>query len=148
MHPQQQLGIGGPVGPAAARLHTVDARVHPAYPRGRAVGGVRAPIGDRADIVDGPPQASPRVVPIGGVMGDTGHGQRVHRLQEQRPDPGDDHARVAVYPPGHAGRSEQADIPVRLRRLCARSRARVHPMPLVSHSRILARDVMESNDAR
>src|SRR5829696_9897863 len=44
-------------------------------------------------------QSAPRVAPVIGVVGDAGHGERVQRLKEQRPQTADVHGGVGVYAP-------------------------------------------------
>ena len=53
--------------------------------------------GDGQEVA-GALQPSPRVAPVAGVVGDAGHRQRVHRLQQQCPQPADEHRRIAVHP--------------------------------------------------
>jgi hypothetical protein len=43
-------------------------------------------------------QSTPRVVTVVGVLGDTGHGQRMQRLQQQRTQSADEHRGVGVHP--------------------------------------------------
>jgi hypothetical protein len=44
------------------------------------------------------------------VLVDTGHGERVQRLEQQRPQTGDGPGQVGVQPPGHAAGTEQAVV--------------------------------------
>ena len=57
-----------------------------------------------------PLQAAEGVAAERGVVGDTGHRQRVQGLQHEGPQAPDQGGQLAVDPPGHAVRSEQAVV--------------------------------------
>ena len=62
------------------------------------------------DVGGRPPEPAGRVTPIHRMVGDPGHRQWVHGLQQQGPHPADQHGGVAVDPPARTARAEQAGI--------------------------------------
>ena len=42
-------------------------------------------------------QSPPRIGAVVGMLGDTGHGERMQRLQQQRPEPADEHRSVGMH---------------------------------------------------
>ena len=63
--------------------------------------------GDREEGA-GALQPAPRVAAVVGVLGDSRHGERVQRLEEQRPQAADEHRGVGVHPPDRAVLGEPA----------------------------------------
>jgi len=98
VHPPQQVWVGGGVGPAVRR-GAADPLVHVSN-RGdhllRVVAGAEG--GDREEVA-GALQPAPGVTLEARVLRDTCHRQRVQRLEQQCPDPADEHRGVAVHPP-------------------------------------------------
>ena len=66
------------------------------------------------DVVGRADQPAPRVGAEVAVGEDPVHRDRVDRLQQQRPQPGERHRGVGVHPPGHAGGPVQAGVGVLL----------------------------------
>ncbi len=108
VHPQQQVRVVHPERPAGLGL---DPRAQPPVQRPQRGAGrlglAARPEGDRAQPLAGALQPAPGVLPVGGVCLEAGHDQRMRGLQQQRPEPGHDHRRVAVDPPGDRARAEQ-----------------------------------------
>ena len=63
----------------------------------RTLGLRRRSEGGGREEVGGALEPSPRVAPVVGVLRDTGHRQRVQRLEQQRPQPADEHRGVGVH---------------------------------------------------
>ena len=102
-----QLGVGRRV-PAAVGCDALDPAVHPQHLGHCGLRLRRRAVGRGADELRGPAQAPERVVPVAGVVGHAGHGQRVQGLEQQGAHPADDHGgQVAVDLAGDAvGRHE------------------------------------------
>ena len=101
MHPFQQVRIGGRIRPTVGR----DA-VYPPMNSPDAIDGAlgvdrrtECRLGQKGA---GALQSTPRVVAIVGVLGDTGHGQGMQRLQQQGPQPADEHRGVSMHPADRA----------------------------------------------
>jgi hypothetical protein len=58
------------------------------------------------NVVRRPLDAPPRIPAIAGMTRHPGHGQRMQRLQHQRPDPAREHRRIRVHPPDRVGGRE------------------------------------------
>ena len=115
VHPQQQRGISRGVGTAGHGVRAPDVLVDgPDPPGGPARAGPVA-VGDGRDVGRRGGQPADRVAPPVAVLVDAGHGQRVQRLDQHRPQPRDRGGQVGGQPPGHAGRPEEPVVfwPVR-----------------------------------
>src|SRR5262249_36988533 len=83
--------------------------------------------GDGEEVA-GPLQPPPRIAPVTGMPRHRGHGQRVQRLQQQGPDPADEHRRVPVHAADRAALREPA-LAARVDHLAARRALRPgHPL--------------------
>ena len=109
VHPQQQLGIRRPVR-AAVGGDAGYPLVNPAYDLDGALRLLGRTERGGGDEGAGPLQTTEGVSPKVGVLGNPGHGQRVHGLQQQRPQPSDQTAGPVMDPPGGAVRPEETWI--------------------------------------
>ena len=66
------------------------------HPVDGCLGVVGGAVGGRPQEVGRALQPPPRVVPIVAVVGHTGHRQRMQRLEQERPQPTDEHRTVGV----------------------------------------------------
>jgi predicted PurR-regulated permease PerM len=98
VHPFQQMRIVGGIGCAAGR-GPFDAPVDAAHPIDGSLGLRRRPERGGCEEVGGALQASPRVTAVVGVLGDSGHRQRVQRLEQQRTQSAHEHRCVGVDAP-------------------------------------------------
>ena len=107
VHPGQQARVGCRVRPPVRR-DPADLPVHRPDPRDRLlrVAGL-AECGDGEEVA-GALQAPPRVAAVPRMPGHRSHRQRVQRLQQQRPDPADEHRRIRVHLPDRPARGEPA----------------------------------------
>ena len=72
----------------------------------------------RREEMAGPLQSAPRIAAVARVRGDTGHRQRVQRLQHEGAQAADEHRRIGMdradrcarREPSRPGRSEQTDV--------------------------------------
>ena len=97
MHPLQQVGIIGPVVAAVGSLtpHApVDAPDFVDCALGVSGGAERGDRQERAGALE----SSPGIAAVIGMLGDSGHGQRVQRLQQQGAQPPDEHRGIGVHP--------------------------------------------------
>jgi hypothetical protein len=95
VHPGQQVRVRGGVRPPVGR-DPGDALVDRPDPRDRlprVVGPAERRSGEK---VTGPLQPAPRVAAVIRVLRHGGHGQRVQQLQQQGPDPANEHGRIPV----------------------------------------------------
>ncbi len=109
MHPRQQRritrGIGAPVGRDAA-----DALVHVGHHRDRTFGLGRGPVGGRCDEPARARQPAERVSPVGRMLGHARDGERMQHLEQQCPEPTDQHRPIRVDPPGDRVGTEQSRV--------------------------------------
>ena len=105
------MGVGRGVGPSVGSgAH--DGRVHPLDHRDGGLGVLGGAVGGGGDELGGAHEAPVGVAAVVGVLGHTGHGERVEHLQQQGPQAADEHGGVGVHPPGGAVGSEQPRIAV------------------------------------
>ena len=110
VHPDEQVGVARRVGPPGHRVGAADPLVDPSHPVGGRAGGRPVAVGRGQHVGGGGREPAGRVVPPLAVLVDAGHGQRVQRLQQQRPQPGDGRRQVGVQSPGDAARAEEAVV--------------------------------------
>ena len=97
MDPSKQVRIVGGIRPAVWSA-TDDTPVHPMHHVDRSLGlGRRTERGGR-EKVSGSLQPPPRIASIVGVLSDSGHRQRMQRLEQQCSHPADEHRGVTVHP--------------------------------------------------
>ncbi len=106
VHPREQVGVVGEVGdtvvgdPAHRLVHGEDAL-------DRRVGLGPGPVGREPDEVRRLEETAERVLAVARVLRDAGHGVGVQHLDEERPEPADEHGRqVAVDDARHAVEGE------------------------------------------
>ena len=96
--PAEQVWVVRCVGPAVrgAAAYPLVHGTDVGHGRGGVVGGAES---GHCQEVAGALEPTPGVAAVAGVARDPGHGERVHRLQQQRPQPAHEHRRVAVHLP-------------------------------------------------
>ena len=110
MHPDQQRRVASLVRLACHGVDAADPLVDLLYPHRRRAGRGAVAVGGGQHVGGGGGEPARRVVTPLAVLVDAGHRERVQRLQQQRPEPGDRHGQVRVQPPGDTARAEEAVV--------------------------------------
>ena len=107
--PAEQMRIVGRVGPAVG-CRSDHGLVDPTDDGHCLRGLFGGPERGRTHVGTGAPQPAGGVGPVGRMVGDAGHRERVHRLQEQGADTADEDRGIAVHGPGRTTGSEEAGV--------------------------------------
>ncbi len=108
--PQEQLRIVRPVGPAGDLVHAPHSSVQSPDPGPRRRSGHRISEGRDHQVVAGPLEPAPGILPEVAVLGDRRHRERIEALDEQGPQAADEPRGVAVDAPRDAVRAEKAQV--------------------------------------
>ena len=110
VHPDQQGRVAGRVRLTGHRVDAADPLVDLPHPVRRGARRGAVAVGGGQHVGRGGGEPAGRVVAPLAVLVDAGHGQRVQRLEQQRPEPGDGHGQVGVQPPRDAAGPEVAVV--------------------------------------
>ena len=110
VHPDQQRRVARLVVLSRHRVGAAHVFVDLPHPLGRRTRRRLVAVGRGQHVRGGGGEPGRRVLAPVAVLVDPGHGKRVQRLEQQRPQAGDGPGQVGVQPPGHAARTEQAVV--------------------------------------
>jgi hypothetical protein len=106
--PELRHRVVGAVRPTSHGIDAFDLAVHVLDPAGGGVRGLEVAERRRRHVVRGAPKAVQGAIAVVAVLGDSRHGERVERLDDQGPQAADDAHRVADDLPGHRIPPEQS----------------------------------------